>query len=143
MKKKFFVMASVLFAALAVLVSCSEDKETSELPVFGELSLSPTTVAPGDTVTGTVTFKSPGKYVKGTYSYTTTPSLVGGTFQCGSSSDVATFKFVIPEAKEDDAKEQEYVLTLSATSMAAYAGDKPYIDPAGMGKLEGKFKVVR
>lgn len=136
-------MASLAIAFVMTLSSCSEDKETSEMPVFDQLTLSPTTASPGDTITATVTFKSSGKYVKGTYSYTCSPSLVAGTFACGSSESSATFKLVIPEANEEDADDRTFILTVRPTSMAAYAGDKPFLDPAPMGSLTAQFNVIK
>lgn len=143
MKKNILAMASLTIAIVMTLAGCSEDKETSQLPVFDKLTLSKTTVSPGDTIVGTVTFSYSGNYVNGTYSYSTSPSLTSGTFACGSSSSSATFKVIIPTATDDTPDEETYTLTVRPTTMAAYAGNAPYIDPAPMGTLKATFTVIK
>lgn len=140
MKRNLFALTSIVMASLLLLASCSEDKATSELPVFGELTLSKTTLSPGDTLVATVTFSYRGSYVNGTYNYSTSPALLSGTTTCGSSSSSFTISAVIPEIQEGT---QTYTLTITPKTMAAYAGDQPYIDPSPMGKLEQKFTVVQ
>lgn len=149
MRKSILMLAATILSAGAVLVSCDDEEEVSKLPVFDKVTVTPTTAVPGDTLTATVTFSYSGNYVNGTYSYSTSPSLASGTFSCGSSRSSASFKIVVPEPtgsgeEEDEEVEHKtttYRLTVRPSTMAAYAGKAPYIDPSSMGSISTTFDI--
>lgn len=142
MKKNFIIMAFMAVTALVMCSACSDDKETSKLPTFKDITFSKTTAAPGETIKATVTFSDPGNYVKGTYVYTTSPAMVAGEFTCASPNTSATFDIKIPEVDENTPEERIYTVTVTPKTMAAYAGSAPYIDPSPMGKVTATFTVL-
>ena len=97
MKKNIFLFAALFVAASTILSSCSDDNDTtSKMPVFGELTVSPSVASPGDTLKATLTFSDQGSYVNGTYKYATNPAAVAGEFTCGSSKSETTFTLSPP-----------------------------------------------
>ena len=134
MKKKIFTFAVLILA----LASCSDDNTaTSKLPVFDKVTVTPSTASPGDTLTATVTFSDSGSYVKGTYGYSTTPAAKSGQFECGASQSSYSFLIIAPDSATT------YTLTVTPKTMAAYAGEKPFIDPAPMGTISTTFTIIK
>lgn len=134
MKKKILMLSAIAIA----LVSCSdENTATSKLPVFDKVVVTPSTASPGDTLTATVTFSDSGSYVKGTYGYSTTPAAKSGQFECGASQSSYSFLIIAPDSATT------YTLTVSPKTMAAYAGEKPFIDPAPMGTISTTFTIIK
>ena len=137
MKNNLFLFAALFVAASTILSSCSDDNDTtSKMPVFGELTVSPSVASPGDTLKATLTFSDQGSYVNGTYKYATNPAAVAGEFTCGSSKSETTFTFIAPDSVAT------YTLTVRPTLMAAYSGKQPYLDPAPMGTISTQFTVT-
>lgn len=135
MKLNNLLLATGLFVASIALVGCSDDDKESKLPVFDKVTVTPQTASAGETLTVTVSFSDPGSYVNGTYKYATTPAAIAGTFKCGSSQSSQTFTIVAPDSPTT------YTLTVRPSSMAAYAGSAPFIDPTSMGTISTTFTV--
>ena len=134
MKDKLFISA-VLFACLTIL-GCSDDKITSKLPVFDKLTTDREIYSPGETVQTTLTFSYSGYYVKGVYKYNVTPGGLSGSFELGASESTShTFNITAPREPGD------YTITLKCTSVAAYAGESLFLDPAPMGSVSTTFTV--
>ncbi|MBQ0023025.1 MAG: hypothetical protein KBT29_07295 [Prevotellaceae bacterium] len=136
MKKNLFVLTTILMSLCCIFTSCEDDEATSNLPKFKELTLSSSTYAPGETVKATLTFADAGSYIKGTYGYSTSPASkdASGSFELGPV-DSHEFKFNAPE------EPGKYTLTVQPSRMAAYAGNKPYIEYSSMGSVSTTFTV--
>lgn len=134
MKDKLFIFAVI--AACLTIFGCSDDKITSKLPVFDKLTTDRELYSAGDTVKTTLTFSYSGYYVKGVYKFNVAPVGLSGSFELGASESTShTFNIIAPDEPGD------YTITLKCTSMAAYAGDALYLDPAPMGSVSATFTV--
>lgn len=140
-KNRFFSIASAVVGVLLTAASCSDDnKYESKIPVFDKVTVSPSTAAPGDTISGTLYFSYGGSYIKGTYTWNVSNS-ENGTIVAGEieSGPVTERSFIIPISK--DAQAGTYTLTVKPRMMAAYAGQSPYIDCNSMGDVTTKLTI--
>lgn len=136
MKKQRFFFATLILTACAAMMGCGDDNnETSKLPVFDKVTVTPSTASPGDTLTAKVTFSYSGSYIKGNYKYSTTPVALAGTFECGASQSSYSFIIIAPDSATT------YELTIKPVTVAAYAGEKLFLDPAPMGTISTTFTV--
>ena len=137
-EKQKALLTAVLLSTMAA-AGCSDDKSSSTAPVFDKVTTDRTVYLPGDTVYYTVSFQSPGENIGGTYAYTAR-GLNGKTGATGTTyrySPVGSFteKFAVPDTTGT------FTLTVSARTMAAYAGNTLYLDPATMGNVQCTFSI--
>lgn len=141
-KNKFFSIVSATVGILLMTASCSDDdKYESKLPVFDRVSVSPSTAAPGDTISSTIFFAYEGSYIKGTYTWNVSNS-EKGLIAAGEAvaGPVKEHSFRIPISV--DAEAGEYKLTVKPRMMAAYAGTSPYIDCGSMGEVSTNLTIT-
>ena len=124
-----------------LLFSCSDDKSSSSAPAFDKVQTDKSEYQVGDTVCYTVTFKQPGDNIGGTYAYSVR-GMNGRTVASGETYRYApvgsfTEKFAVPDTVGT------FTLFVSARMMAAYAGDKPYLDPSSLGSVQCTFSIRR
>jgi len=128
MKKNFFVLSMIVLAACMAFVSCDDDTAESSLPELGNVVVSPSEVAPGETVDVTVNFSKKGSYVKGTYRFSI-EDVVSTSVEIGSSYTSYTLTMAIPETAE---KGVHNVVVSPPSTMSAFAGSAPYLDSSKM-----------
>lgn len=137
MKKNLLAMWSLVLGIAVSLTGCSDDEEyESKLPVFDRVELQTTQAAPGDVVSATIHFKETGSYIKGTYTWTL-GNVTSGEVEASSNQE-KTFAIAIP----DEAPAGTYTLTVKPRTMAAYAGDAPYLDPTPMGEVTTRLTIL-
>ena len=131
---------ALLATAALLLTSCSDDKSSSVIPSFDKVVTDRPEYQKGDTLSYTVSFRTAGEYIGGTYGYAVS-GLDGRTVKAGSTERypaVTSFteRFVVPDSVGS------FTLTISARTMAAYAGDSPYLDGSKMGRVSCTFSVT-
>ena len=121
-------------------VSCTLNVGGAIAPTFDKVVTDKTAYGKKENVTYTVSFKDRGKNIGGTYRFAVTGQngkiLASG--ETNRYAPVGSFseKFQSPDTAG------VFTLTVSAKMIAAYAGDRAYLDPAPMGTISCTLNVT-
>ncbi|MBQ9362665.1 MAG: hypothetical protein IJT97_04490 [Bacteroidaceae bacterium] len=140
MKKTNILALTAILTSTLLLANCKEDKHSSTIPAFDKVVTDNSMYQKNAEINYTVTFKSVGENIGGTYKFNVMgdngKTLLSGETKRYSPVNSFTEMFKAPDSIGT------FTLTVSAKTMAAYAGDKPYLDPAPMGNVQCKFTVT-
>ncbi len=140
MKKTNILTITSLLTVSIMLTNCKEDKKSSAAPTFDKVVTDKTAYGKKEAVTYTVSFKDHGENIGGTYRFSVTGQN-GKVLAAGETNRYAPVGSFSEKFQSPDTA-GIFTLTVSAKMIAAYAGDRAYLDTAPMGSVSCTLNVT-